>query len=398
VYAVVPVLGTAFFIWAYSGGLKELRAPPARVLIFFGKISYSLYLWHWPIIVLARPFAEDRDLSPTELGCLIIAAVGVSYLSYRYLEQPVRKRALFTTRRNLFAAAAVASVLLLALGIAGVISAGFPQRLDPRITTVAEYANYNIRQLYRLGDCFLTDEQRFSDLKRAICAQREPDKKNVLIWGDSFAAHHFFGLQQLGMQNNIHFLQANKSSCAPLFDVDTSVPNCREFNDGVRSLMESERLDGVIVSAAWRAYVDQIGPDIFFVELHNTMARMLKSGASVFIFGPPIEYKKSLPQLLSRFAITGLEKFDSAKYLNPENFPLDDRMAREFTPIYGLQYLSILETICKEGRSCPFLIQNSVPMQWDNVHLTAPASLFMASELFPAILAHLTKKLMVSAP
>jgi len=119
--ALLPTLGATALI---IGGSRETLFGPMRLLStaimqFFGKISYSLYLWHWPLLIL--PLAmKGLPLSIYERITLAIAAVPLAYLTYHWIENPFRRGKLIGTkpRRNLITAGALA--LMIAGASAGV--------------------------------------------------------------------------------------------------------------------------------------------------------------------------------------------------------------------------------------------------------------------------------------
>ena len=87
--ALLPTAGAVALLYggaAPSGPARLLAAAPLR---FLGKISYSLYLWHWPLLVLPIMFLE-RALTGVEIVASVAAAIGVSWLSWRFVEQPFR--------------------------------------------------------------------------------------------------------------------------------------------------------------------------------------------------------------------------------------------------------------------------------------------------------------------
>jgi peptidoglycan/LPS O-acetylase OafA/YrhL len=391
--AIAPCLGSALFIWAYSG--VQERKPSgvgSAVLAFFGRISYSLYLWHWPVLVFARYFTGIDSFTTAQKALMIGGTICISYLSFRYIEQPVRRRAIVVSRSALFASAGIASVLLYICGVAGQVFEGFPQRLDANAAKMAEYADYKFAKIYRLGSCFITPDQKFAELKIDECTPTADGAKNVLVWGDSLAAHYVYGLQQVSAKADISIWQATAGACPPIFDFDDFYnPNCRAFNDGVRSIIESKMPDAVIMSAAWAQYIDHYGYDEVFGALRKTILHLNKLGITIFLFGPSIEYTQSLPTLLSKFAWAGVDRFNSGKYLNHKIFDVDDRMNSEFSHFAGVHFLSILKAVCLADQ-CPALVGDEVPMQWGINHVTAPGSVFIMSKLFPAMVAPLESR------
>ena len=103
--ALTPCIGAAMFIWSGIGvpTISRSTFAPLEVTRFFGRISYSLYLWHWPLFTFARFSKNGLVLDVTDKLALFAVTVAISYLSWRYVEQPFRDRTFAPTRRAVFA-------------------------------------------------------------------------------------------------------------------------------------------------------------------------------------------------------------------------------------------------------------------------------------------------------
>ena len=97
------------FIWSGIGVPTQSEGPysPLHVVRFFGQISYSLYLWHWPLFTFARFSKNSLVLDTFDKIALFALTVSISYLSWRFVEKPFRERTLAPTRRAAFATALV---------------------------------------------------------------------------------------------------------------------------------------------------------------------------------------------------------------------------------------------------------------------------------------------------
>jgi peptidoglycan/LPS O-acetylase OafA/YrhL len=106
--ALAPCAGTALLIWSGAGADTAIkRLLSRRPVVYLGLISYSLYLWHWPILSFARYWAV-RELTAMETASLLAASVGLAALSWRFVEQPFRTKDGVLGRQSLFGAACVA--------------------------------------------------------------------------------------------------------------------------------------------------------------------------------------------------------------------------------------------------------------------------------------------------
>jgi len=388
--ALLPCVGAALFIWLHSGwDNPSIKLPIAQIPIFFGQISYSLYLWHWPIIMLYRNFLgtspEFTRFTSLQKLVLFTAMVIVAYASFRLIEQPIRRRSIFPTRATLFAATGAVSGVIAALGGTSVIFRGFPGRVDPQVAAIANYLHYEPGPLYGHRTCFLDVAQDESDLK-SECTSIEPRKRNIIIWGDSVAAHYVYGFQAIAEGAGVHILQATMSSCPPVLAfAPSNNPNCEAFNRGVRSIIEERRPDAVVISGYWNGLRDSVGRAGLVSYLRATLEDLAATGIPVFVLGPSIQYKDSLPYLLAHFATSDLGRFDARKYLNKDIFEVDAQIKAGIAGIPGVTFVSILDNIC-ERDLCPLFANGVVPMQWDYLHLTADGSVFVVRKLAPFIL------------
>jgi peptidoglycan/LPS O-acetylase OafA/YrhL len=139
--AIPPVLGAVLILYAGMGGQQTwvgrlLSHPAPR---FIGLISYSLYLWHWPIIVFARYVFLDLDLA-LKLAILPLAIV-MATLSWRFVERPFPRPAAPVAPRRLFATTAALTCGIAAIGLVFARD-GLPWRISPAIVAMADKAAY----------------------------------------------------------------------------------------------------------------------------------------------------------------------------------------------------------------------------------------------------------------
>jgi peptidoglycan/LPS O-acetylase OafA/YrhL len=143
--ALSPVLGAALIVYLGGGAaptfVECLLALPA--IRFVGLISYSLYLWHWPLIAFARYYWIE--LTSTSMVLLAVLSFAVAIPSWRYIEAPLRRRGAVFGRRRLFAVAGTISATLCAIGLMLYKTDGLPHRLPTDIANMAEKGTYHGR-------------------------------------------------------------------------------------------------------------------------------------------------------------------------------------------------------------------------------------------------------------
>ena len=177
--ALTPCIGAAMFIWSGIGVPTQMRSrySPLNIVKFFGQISYSLYLWHWPLFTFARFSKNSLVLDPLDKVALFALTVAISYLSWRFVEQPFRRGVLAPTRRAAFRIAGLATAVLLAGSAGGILAEPDAVGCRPRraatgiLQRLQLSAAVSFRQLFRVcrGACPTTPASRSQQAKPTCC-------------------------------------------------------------------------------------------------------------------------------------------------------------------------------------------------------------------------------------
>ena len=259
--AMLPVFGTAFLIVgmtaAEHNSLRRILA--IRPMVFVGLLSYSWYLWHWPLLSIYRAYnlgVQDIAANAVIVGLALLLA----FLTYVFVENPVRVRRpgpFRQVRTTLFAGAGMC-VITLSLG--GVLmwfgnhqnkSSDF---YKPIVSAQNDFSPYREK-------CMLNANLPITDLPAEACVHG-PDKKHprILLWGDSHADHLMEAL--IAAFPDVPVYALTMTGCPPVIGFESSVPAqtkfCAEFNQRVlkRILdMKDDGLAGVVLSARWPSHL-----------------------------------------------------------------------------------------------------------------------------------------------
>lgn len=178
--ALAACAGTALVSWSLAPGAPRSRLLEHPTLTYVGRTSYSLYLWHWPVIALASTRAGHPLTLPQGL-----AAAGGSFLlshaSYHWLEDPIRRRAWLPRDRNLIGATALLGIAVFGTALALNLSDGAVGRYGPELATL-----YRAQQERLDNRCSALS--RLRNFPSEMCRQNDVDGPDgVLIVGDSHA-------------------------------------------------------------------------------------------------------------------------------------------------------------------------------------------------------------------
>ena len=336
------------------------RLLSLRPLVFVGLISYSLYLWHWPLIVFQRTDAIFfTESSASARLILLVLSVGIAYLSWKLVETPFRNLAKGTSKATIFGA--TSATMASTVGLCGlvVLLSGAPFRFPKRIVEIGSFLAYDSSVAFRTGRCFLSTSRQQLDID--TCLKPDPARPNYLLVGDSHAAHLWSGLSLAMPEVNI--MQATASLCRPAVMAGSryDTPVCRHLMEFVFSdFLVHSRVDGVLLAASWK--------DEDLPVLSATLQSLKSRGIDVTVLGPIVEYDAALPRLLVDGILHDTPSMASAKR-TPGIRERDLAMKRMVTDT-GAAYLSVYDAICRDDR-CDELVQGNIPMQFDAGHLTA---------------------------
>jgi peptidoglycan/LPS O-acetylase OafA/YrhL len=382
--ALAPCLGAALFIWSGNGVpivTARWLVPISGTLRFFGQISYSLYLWHWPMFTFARFTKDSLTLGPLDKVILFAVTVAISYISWIYVEQPFRRRTLLPTRRGAFVLAGAASACLVLLAGAGMIVSRSLSELDRTAMKLDSYNTYSQRDAYRAGSCFrLTD----APLEEARCFTLAPNKINVLLWGDSYAAHYYPGLVRLLDPQTTNLMQATQAGCMPTFKPDPKDKYwCQYFAGVMTPWFETRKPDLVLISSDWIEHGRPAFYDSMIVNLRGTLAALADRGIPVVLLGPSVQFKDRLPPMLIRAHLRQIEP-SPRDMVRQDIFALDARMKAALPSTGKFTYISVLDAVCP-AQQCPLTVDDGIPLAWDFAHLTVEGSEYVTSKIIGSL-------------
>ena len=252
------VMGAVMIVAAGQGAWmnKKLLAHP--VAVFIGKISFPLYLWHWPLlsyghIVTAAPLTFT--LAMGLVGCSFVLA----WLVHVLVEVPLRDGKQSGTRIIILCLGMVA---LAETGLTTYLKDGFTQRKaaqqPPQVLEQISGAAFN-RYYERYNACELPSNWR---LPLTYCRQSKAGLPNKIIWGDSHANHLFAGIADSKTKDNWWVLA--QSSCPPLLGVrgykKGEAENCLERNQAILNfILRTPSIDTVVLSAEGAYYISDTG-------------------------------------------------------------------------------------------------------------------------------------------
>ena len=359
-WALLPALGTAFVL-AWGEGAVTTRLLASRPMRAIGAISYSLYLWHWPIITFWR-LRTDMDLAPPAIVGVVVASLVAATASYWWVERPFLRgfRAVASPKMVVGAVTIRAAVIAVAAVLA--VGAENWRTLPPEVRRVAAYATYqqtpDHAKQFLDGTCFVSLGETYD---RKGCLQLSSTKPNLLVFGDSHAAQYWQALVERFPAWNV--MQATGAACRPMHGVSTE-GHCNDFVPYVLDhFLVENHVDAVILAGRWLDGEDAI--------VEATVRTLIARGIAVTVLGPIPEYQGEFPRLLADAMLEGDPTLVEAERLK-ERDDRDEKLAKVIagTPA---TWVSMRAVECPAGK-CRLFDDDGGPFHFDYGHVTLSAA------------------------
>ena len=214
--ALVPVIGTALAIACANNWPNFLnRIGNTRIVQWLGEVSYPLYLWHWPVLVIPSVI-WGRSLSYVEIFVCVLVTLILADLTHRFIEDPIRYSS--PSDRKVVRGGVLATAFTLVLSSAIYLSWNDRVKLDNG--TSFSISEVTKRPIIYDDDCHVNNDETVSP---ACIYGRIGSKKKVVLFGDSHAAQWFPALEKLANQENFELISLTKSACPgpAVFKVDS---------------------------------------------------------------------------------------------------------------------------------------------------------------------------------
>lgn len=364
--AAWPVAGTALIIATSGPRTLVGLILSSRPFVMIGLISYSAYLWHQPIIAIMklRGFGE---ITTAGSAIAIGMTIGLSYLSYRFVEKPAREgKSVFGSKPLVTTSAAAAAFI--AIAGYGYKNDGFPSRIDSVYSADARSTENTFRKKYVL------DTAPGSNLPV------------ILIVGDSYLYNWSIGLNEIIDKTKYRVISVSYLGCELDLSGDTVRASslqatydlgCKNFSEKIADKEMLRKVEMVFLTS-YKPFEYRKNMQRF-----DLMDRIVSEsiGARLYVFGNYYQFNEKFDStcLIAMFT----SKSDARKCIdlsekNEQNSksPLYSKMKTEFTVV------DFKKLVCgPSGKDCPYTYMG-VPFMLDKNHITAT---FAAKSLEKAV-------------
>lgn len=389
-FALIPTLGAAFVLIGGERQTATSRLLSIAPAVYIGRISYTLYLVHWPVNVFAHQYFSLEYTVPVRAAMLLFS-IALSMAIFHLIEHPIRTGQLLSSGKRVVSTYGAGLAITVGLVSITVLFNGFPQRFPEQAMRLASYVNDKTKDM---PECEFQGKALSSrdNYCRIGAKDVEPD---WLVFGDShaYAGHDAFD-KWLASQGKAGLFMF-RNSCPPITGVHVFGDQglCFAFNESVAAFLEKhDSIRNVFMVSTWRqAREGRLSSEInlhlskeesinlFEERFASTIDFLHRLGKRIFIWEPVPGARGSVPISMAIAHIKG----------RPAGIeiPIDDYLlefAFFFQALENQKNLiahsfSPSATLCGSGM-CQFSY-NGNPLYYDNAHVTRSSADFWAAML-----------------
>jgi peptidoglycan/LPS O-acetylase OafA/YrhL len=406
-WALLPTIGTALIISAGSNTFINSRILSNRILVWFGLISYPLYLWHWPILTFLRIFEGSfREISIEKRVFAVCISIILAWATYYFIEKPIR----FGNHKN-----KKSFVLLFLISIVGMIGwqinihDGYAERIkfEPKKASVLfekyphQARNTNCENIY---------PELIAGSGSAFCLLSDPKEAEIALVGDSHAHMYYQELSRVLDKKTV--LNFSYPSCLPFASEQHLTDECNVKQKAAIDFLVKHHSIKTVYLSGYFSYLSAGGFKYGNIdglrearELDNEQEQTFVANGINFIqklkdAGKDIILIKDVPDIIFRPTKCVHFESDFLSYIRSRgkldqsspnecvidkanyeirNRPYENALTKILNKFSIVRIFDPRKILCDNNRC--YIIKNGIPLYWDSDHLTIEGSKIIIEEL-----------------
>ncbi|WP_158618869.1 acyltransferase family protein [Legionella qingyii] len=369
--SIVPTLGSMLLIISGNGSNLLTKLLSLKPIVAIGLLSFSLYLWHWPILAFYRYAYVELDL----LGyfiCLGLITI-FSIFSYYFIETKFR----YNQRGFILPAAGFSAALLILIIVPGCYfnsTGGFiSQSAANKFILKARAINALKAPAYTYPYNCQDKPEKLKDVNCILGPTNvEP---RILLWGDSHAAHYVGYLKILAEHYRVGIRNFTRSSCIPFFVNTRRYVNpalqasCENYHKVIQGIIS--QYDTIIVGASWLNY--NKGDSIYKKDMEVFIDELSRTGKNVIIaLDVPKFPKYDQSCELKSTKIPRLDCEKMGQIILKEDYEINKYIVQLASKYKNVSTFSLRQLICKKNTCSVYFGGN--PIYFDTGHLSMAGS------------------------
>jgi peptidoglycan/LPS O-acetylase OafA/YrhL len=390
--ALLPCVGASLFIFGTSDPSRRgyaSRIMSTAPIIFIGLISYSLYLWHWPLFAFTAYWSVGELALWTRLTLVLVSAL-LAYLSWRFVETPFRLRNCADRRVVLFSYAGIGVVACAFAALLAVGNMQFSGRMSDALMTI-DAAKVESLPRNRLAEETDLSEAKNGQFPRFGAA--EPAPVSLLVWGDSLARTILPAAAKWGARSGTGVLSVWHSGSPPVCNYIPPSPyslsrDCPEFTASVIEWVKRSHIPKVLLVGWWSEYLrsaDTLDKQNAFLDsLRNTVLALRAAGAEVWIMQEFPRHDENPLKALRCLEMFGPRSVPTHWQATAKSHDKACALLRSYSDSLTSAGARIIDpsTLLFDASTGKYQVEiDGIPLYYDEIHLTRAGAEFIGSSL-----------------
>lgn len=379
-WALLPTIGAYFIIDAGPTAWLNRRILSNQAFVWFGVISFPLYLWHWPLLSFLS-ITHSGNAAMELRAIAVIISIFLAWLTYRFVERPIRFGNYSHQKATVLCGLAIS---IGCIGLASYAAGGLPSRFPAEIRQIANYT-YEFASDARATKCWLSAKQPYNGFNEA-CANESPgaNSDSIVVWGDSHAARLYPGLAAT-LGDKVAISQFTRDACAPILNIGYAI--CEKNNDFVLSEIKRLRPKTVVMFAVWGSYQENWNKNSLISQgLLHTIRELKSSGVKeIIVLGPAPKWNAALPKLIYenwQYSYPFHRIADRLSTGIDHSAVIADKQLAVLLRPEPVRYSSLMDFLCTKN-GCLTHVPNHPTelLTWDYGHLTTQGAILVSQHL-----------------
>jgi peptidoglycan/LPS O-acetylase OafA/YrhL len=371
-YTLVPVVGVVLLVLYADKETLVAKLLSTKVFVGIGLISYSAYLWHQPLLTFYQ-IRFDGIKNLYDYTFLFAILVVLSLFTYQLVEKPARRyRDLLKARKYFFI-----TFLLPVYGLTFIFyyfvnnTDIIYERYTDKVRNILVDKDINRQFMLKNGfdryGCFFNQDQSAKVLIEKNCHDLVEGKRNLVLYGDSEAAHYSVGLESFAKEHDLNLVVFTGASCRPHTYQNT--PRCLEFLELFETYIASRLKisDIVLIGSNWIGSHASLGDNKFYDVVRDKLLDLKSQGIKIFVVSNTPDFSTN-PYL----EVSKRDRQNEDQYVFVRDYKESDAIIQRVTAELDIPVFFPTDKLCRATKSnyeCLF-IEDGKYLFFDTGHLS----------------------------
>ena len=361
-YALVPTVGAALIILFAKQQTVVGKLLASKIFVGIGLVSYSIYLWHQPMLSFIKISNGHSELGARDLVIYFTGTLVLSVLAFKFIETPFRRKSL--SRKALFASMAICAMLFCVAGYLGHKSGGFQEYKLAQISNARRALLVDVAKERELFTKAYNEHIPY--LTRSLFDQ-DSSKKKVLLIGDSTArdlATTLFVYQTL-FPNYQFQLLLHENEC--MYESAKLGNSCSESYAAIQSSQLLKEADLIVIGFLWKADMSPQSVSGLLSSVQKSNKKLIVLGSASFLDMASVTY--GLAKSDKALTQDDIDKvvFNSRR----QKFERGNTVAAQIAQQMNVKYVDRKDWYCDyQAKKCAIVSLEKGSVIWDDVHLS----------------------------